>query len=179
MGNEPLVKIQAETAAEICLRFDAPGDARALLRDGMGPRQFLEALTAKKFYLYGIDFVAHALPAREGIWWGCLCMQHAIGDALADPERAAGIAAVRWVMQPTEENRVAARPPAERAGVMSPAGSLAIAANGGVTPGPYGTAKSVAMAVKLSALKSPPAAIVETQRLFLELGVGVAEGKFA
>jgi hypothetical protein len=33
--------------------------------------------------------------------------------------------------------------------------------------------------VKLAALKSPPAGILDTQRLYLELGIGVAEGKFA
>lgn len=179
MSNEPLVKIPAGTAAEICVRFDAKEEARRLLRDGMGPRDFVEALVAKKQYLNGIEFMAHALPAREAIWWGCLCMQHACGEALTPPERAAGIAAVRWVMLPTEENRVAAKGPADAAGLISPAGSLALAANGGLPPGPYGPAKSVTMAIKLSALKSPPAGIVETQRLFLELGVGVAEGKFA
>jgi len=179
VSSEPLVKIQAGTAAEICQRFHAPPDARALLREGMGPRQFIEALTAKKQYLAAIEFLAHAMPAREAIWWGCLCMQHACGEVLTPPERAAGIAAVRWVMQPTEENRGAARAPADAAGCTSPAGALALAANGGLPPGPYGPAKSVVMAVKLSALKSPPAGIIEAQRLFVELGVGVAEGKFA
>lgn len=179
MSDQPLVKVGAATAAEVCLRFDAPRDVRALLRSDMGPRELLEALAAKKQYSDAIDFLAYALPAREGTWWGGLCMQHACGDALSPQERAAGIAAVRWVMQPTEENRVAARAPADAAGVMSPAGLLAFSAHGGLTPGPYGPSKTVAMAVKLAVLKSPPAGIVETQRLYLELGIGVAEGKFA
>jgi hypothetical protein len=179
VGNQPLAKVGAATAAEICLRFDAPRDVRALLRNEMGPREFLEALAAGKQYADAIDFLAHALPAREGTWWGGLCLQHAWGDALTPQERAAGIAAVRWVIQPTEENRVAARAPADAAGVMSPAGLLAFSANGGLMPGPYGSAKTVAMAVKLAVLKSPPAGIVETQRLYLELGIGVAEGTFA
>ena len=179
MSNQPLVKVGAATAAEVCLRFDAPRDARALLRNEMGPAEFLDALMAKKQYADAIDFLAHALPPREGVWWGGLCMQHALGEALSPPERAAGIAAVRWVIQPTEENRVAAKAPADAAGVMSPAGLLAFSANGGLAPGPYAPAKSVAMAVKLAALKSPPPGILETQRLYLELGIGVAEGKFA
>src|SRR5262249_33658123 len=133
----------------------------------------------RKMYVDAIDFLAYALPAREGIWWGGLCLQHACGQSLTPAERAAGIAAVRWVIQPTEENRVAARGAAEAAGVGTPPGALALAANGGMVPGPYGPAKTVAMAVKLAALKSPPTGIVERQRLYLELGVGVADGKFA
>jgi len=179
VGNQPLAKVGEATAAEICLRYDAPRDVRAHLRSDMGPRELLESLGARKQYADAIDFLAYALPAREGTWWAGLCMQHAYGDALTPQERAAGIAAVRWVMQPTEENRRAAKAPADAAGVMSPAGLLAFSAIGGLTPGPYGSAKTVAMAVKLAVLKSPPAGILETQRLYLELGIGVAEGKFA
>jgi len=178
MSNEPLVKVGAATAAEVCMRYDAPRDARALLRDGMGPREFLEVLADGKRYVQGIDFLAHALPVREGIWWGSLCLQHACGDAITPPERAAWIAAVRWVIQPTGENQLAAKAPADAAGVMSAAGALAWAANGGIEPGPYGPAKTVARAVKLASSRSQ-GGIIESQRLYLQLGMGVAEGKYA
>ena len=161
------------------MRFDLPQSAKALLQPGMTPLQFLEALAAKKLYVDGIDFLAHGLPPREAVWWGCLCLQHACGDALTPAERAACTAAVRWVMQPTEENRLAAKAPAAAAGMSSPAGVLAMAAHGGMPPpGPFAPAKAVAMAVKLAALKTPPAGIIQTQRSYLQLGVGVAAGKF-
>jgi hypothetical protein len=175
--NDPLIKVTAATAEEVCLRFDVQREAKALLTTGMGPMEFLEALAANKLYADGIDFLAHALPAREGIWWGCLCLQHACGDALTPVERAACIAAVRWIMQPTEENRSAAKAPASAAGMSSPAGALATAASGGLAPGPFAPAKAVSIAVKLAALKSPPAGIVQTQRSYLKLGVRVAAGK--
>ncbi|MBZ5592397.1 MAG: hypothetical protein LAP39_09180 [Acidobacteriia bacterium] len=178
MSNDPLIKVNAATAAEVCQRYEVQREARALLRDGMGPFQFLEAVAGKKLYVDGIDFLAHALPAREGIWWGCLCLQHACGDTLTPAERNACIAAVRWVSQPTEENRLAAKAPADGVGMSSPAGALALAAHGGLPPpGPFAPAKAVAMAVKLAALKSPPAAMIDTQRSYLQLGVSVAAGK--
>lgn len=177
-GN-PLVKVAAATAAEVCANFDVPREARAVLSSGMAPLPFLEALAKKRLYADGIDFLAHALAPREGVWWGCLCLQHACGNTLTEPERAACFAAVRWVMKPTEENRAAAKAPGDAAGATCSAGALAIAASGGITPGPFAPAKAVAMAVKLAALKSPPARIVETQRLYLQLGIGVAAGKFA
>jgi Family of unknown function (DUF6931) len=77
MTNRSLIKIQAATAAEICTRFDLDEKLLPLLRDGMGPREFVEALLADKQYGAGVNFMAHALPAREAIWWGCLCLQHA------------------------------------------------------------------------------------------------------
>jgi hypothetical protein len=36
----------------------------------------------------GIDFIAHALPAREAVWWGCLCLQHACGSNLSPADKA-------------------------------------------------------------------------------------------
>jgi hypothetical protein len=187
VSRGPLTKIQAATAAEICSRFDLKPEARPLLRQGMMPSDFLEALVTKKEYVAGIDFLAHALPAREGVWWGCLCMQHACGGNLSSPEREAAVAAVRWVLQPSEENRAAAKAPAQAAGPASLAGSLAMAASltGGslgppnaprVPPGPLAPAKPIAAAVKLACTKSDPARILDTQRLFVNLGIEVAEG---
>ena len=189
MSNAPLVKIQATTAADICARFLLNREARALLSNGMAPGPFIEALTAHRQYIVGIDFLAHALPAREAIWWGCLCLQHACGNELSAPDKAAATAAVHWVLRPGDSTRGAAKVQAEAAGPASVAGSLAMAAYqtgpGYVSPGgpsiaapPFGTAHAVANAVKLACTKSDPARIVETQRGFVELGVGVAEGRF-
>jgi hypothetical protein len=188
MSETQFVKIPAATAQEVCIRFQLSSQARALLRDGMPPAEFVGALSAKQLYVPGIDFLAHALPAREAVWWGCLCMQHACGENLAPMERDAAVAVVRWVLQPTEENRAAAGPPAQAAGPATPAGSLATAVSltGGsiappnappVAPGPYAPAKPVAAAIKLACTKSDPARISDTQRLFLNLGIEVAEGR--
>ena len=189
MGAPPFVKITARTAAEICGWAGLKKDALALLRDGMGPREYVEALIANKQYVSGIDFMAHALPAREGIWWGCLCLQHAVGSGMSPVEKAACIAAVQWVLRPGEESRAAARPAAEAAGAANPAGALAAAAfqSGGnvappnappMAPAPFAHAKAIANSVKLSCTKAPPAKMLETQRAYVELGMGMAEGRY-
>ena len=189
MSNAPLVKIEAGTAAEICARFLSSTEARALLSDGMGPGPFIEALMANKQYIAGIDFLAHALPPREAVWWGCLCFQHACGHAMSAPDKGAATAAVQWVLQASDNTRSAAKLQGESAGPASVAGALAMAAyqtgpgfasSGGppISPPPFGTAKSVANAVKLACTKSDPARIIETQKSFLELGIGVASGRF-
>jgi Family of unknown function (DUF6931) len=189
MGAPPLVKITAVTAAEICARFQLRNESLALLREGMGPRDFVEALLAHQQYVAGIDFLAHALPPREGIWWGCLCLQHACGDDLPPADRGAAIAAVLWVWRPGEDTRTAAGPAAQGAGPASVAGALASAAfltGGNVAPpkappsppAPFAAAKAVAQAVKIASIKVPPAKITDTQRALVELGIGIAEGRY-
>jgi hypothetical protein len=183
------IEIAAASASEICARFRLDDDAVPFLRDQMGAREFVEALSARDLYVPAIDFVAHALPARQAIWWGCLCLQHAMGEKLTEPDKLAAAAAVRWVLQPTEENRAAAKAPAEKAGYSSAAATLARAANwtGGslgppdmppLPPGPFMPATAVATAIKFAAVKVEPSKIVGTQRLFVELGLGVAEGRY-
>jgi hypothetical protein len=190
VSSAPLVKIEARTAAEICARFLATKEARALLHDGMGPGPFLEALMADKQYVAGIDFLAHALPPREAVWWGCLCFQHSCGSAMSAPDKAAATAAVHWVLQPGDSTRGAAKVQGEAAGPASVAGALAMAAywtgtGAALTPGGppipaplFGSAKSVANAVKLACTKGDPAGMIGTQKSFVELGIGVASGRF-
>ena len=189
MNNQPIVNSQPVTAAEICAQFDLEEKAEPLLCEGISPREFVDALLADKQYAAGIDFMAHALPAREGIWWGCLCVQHACGSNLSAKDRAAARAALQWVLRPTEENRAAAKAPAEAAGPASPAGALAMAAHrtGGslgppdgppVPPGPFMAATAIATAVKFAAIRVEPVKINETRRLFVELAVGMADGRY-
>jgi hypothetical protein len=187
--KEHLVKIKAMLAAEVCVHFDLNKESQALLGDGMRPREFLEALLKNRQCLPGIDFLAHALPPREAIWWGCVCMQHTCGNNLSAPERAASLAAVQWVLKPTEENRMAAKGPAQTVGVGSPSGSLAMAANqtGGslappnlplMPPEPFAPAKAVALAITVASVNGDRTKIPDTQRSFVELGIGVAEGRY-
>jgi hypothetical protein len=173
LSQAPLVKISAATAAEICARFNVPTEAKKLLQDGMEPGAFVEALLAKNQDVAAIDFMAHALPQREGIWWGCLCMQHSCGDNLTPVERAAATAAVHWVFQPGDEARAAAKSPAEAAGPSTSAGALAMAAS--ITGPP--ALKVVANAVKLASLKTEPVQIAKLQKAFVELGLEIAAGQ--
>jgi hypothetical protein len=154
----------------------------------MNPRELVAALLENKKYPDAIDFMAHALPVREGIWWGCLCMQHALGDNLSPPDRAAATAAVKWLMQPTEKNRAAATAPAMAAEPLSPAGALAMAVSltGGSIhppelpfkpPPPFAPQVAVARAVKIASIKGEPP-IAKTQRSYIELAIQVAEGRF-
>lgn len=178
MDHGPLTKIPETKASDICARCALPPSATRLLKDDMTPSEFIDALLANKQYVAGIDFMAHAMPARESVWWSCLAIQHTFGDALAGPEKDACRAAVQWVLKPTVENRIMARTPSETAGPGTAAGAAALAASIGNTPGPLTSARAVANSVKLSSIKSDPVKIADTQRIFIGLAIRIAEGHY-
>ena len=189
-ASPSLRKVKAVNAAEVCAHFDLAREAKPLLGPKTSPREFLDALVSSRQFQTAIRFLAHALPPREAIWWGSLCVKHVAGGELAPVEVAALKSAVLWVLAPTEGNRSAAKAPAEAAGVETPAGGLATAVTwtGGsltppmpkvqpVPPGPYLPAKGVAGAILLASVKGPGAGIQDTQRLFVDLGIDVAAGR--
>jgi len=169
------------TANEICTRLTLKREAKALLRDAMPAGEYAAALVTNKQYVTGIEYVAQALPLRESIWWGCLCVREVYGDDLSGADKEACKAAVKWLIEPTEENRLACRQAAQAAGAPSPAALVAAAVfqTGGnpaipnaPTPDVAAPGRAVANAVKLLCTKRDPVKIVETQRLFVELGMG-------
>jgi hypothetical protein len=189
VNKPPLVNVTAATASEICARLYLDKAALGLLSPAMGPREFVDALVENKQYLAAIDFIAHALPSREAIWWGCLSLQRTCGDKLEPWERRAFRITVQWVLQPDEANRAAAKQPAEVLGPASAAGSLAAAASqtGGsvgppqgppIPPSPFAPARAVAIAIKMASTKCDPKEIQGTQRSLIGLGMAIAEGRF-
>ncbi|MGA3186714.1 MAG: hypothetical protein ABSF22_06345 [Bryobacteraceae bacterium] len=176
MNQKLPVKIQAETAAQVCANFDLDSRARKLLRDEMSPQEFVKELIDKKQFVPAIEFLAHALPVREGVWWGALCMHHVMGEDLSLADQAAASAAVMWVMQPDERTCAAAKAPGESADPLSAAGALALAASQTADPWPFAHAESVANAVKLASLKMSGVNMQKIQRAFVDLGLQVAEG---
>ena len=190
MSNAPLVKIEAATAAEICGRFPLTREARALVQDGMGPLPFIDALMADKQYIAGIDFLAHALPPREGVWWGCLCLptclrkRHELRRIMQRREpRSSGFTAERQHASWREGARrsCGARVDCRSVGHSSvPDRSRVRSSRRADTPvPPFAAAKSIANAVKLACTKSGPLRVIETQRSFVELGLGVAAGRLS
>jgi hypothetical protein len=188
----PMKKVKAALADEVCARFELRAEARPFLKPGATPRGFLEALLEGRQFPSALSFVAHALPPREAVWWGCLCLRQASGSELPPPDAAAVRAVAEWVLDPTEERRRATAVLAEERGIGTPAGSLAtaVAWTGGslappnpkipvVPPGPWLPAKAVSGAVLLASAKVDPVRIPDVQRSFIELGIGVAEGRFA
>jgi hypothetical protein len=180
VSNGPQAGAHLATAAAICAKYKVRKEAWAVMREGMMPAEFIAALMENRQYVDAVDFLAYTLPPRYGVWWGCLCLQHACGENLTPVDRDALQAATVWVVWPTEPYRAAAQAPARAAGMRSPAGILATGVTMTSVTGraPLSPARAVANTVKLAASKGDPAKILDIQRQYMELGMGVADGRF-
>lgn len=160
-------------------------EARALLANDPAPAPYLNALAARGLFADAVQFLAHALPKREAVWWACLCSREAQGASISAEAEAALRAAERWAAGPDEPSRRAAEAAAALAGVGTPAGCAATAAfwsEGSlapphvqdVPPPLYLTARGVAGSVLLAAVATEPERAGERFRRFLALGLDVA-----
>jgi hypothetical protein len=188
MSPGRLTKVAARTAGEVCGRYKPSRDAQKLLRDELPPLQFVERLLEAGQYVDAFDFLAHALPKREAVWWACLSVRHAQGAALPPREVAALKAAVEWVLQPGESQRRAAQAAGEAADFGTPAGcaALAVYGSGGsltppnlpeVPPEPYMTAQAAAGSITLASVQGGAETMLDVQRELVHLGLAIAEGK--
>ena len=182
-NTEPATK-SGTTLRDLCERAKLGEEAKALLKDEYTPRQFLELLIGKELFLDAIRLLAYVLPKREAVGWGCLCVRQISGTEDASKISEAQVAVERWVSNPDEANRRAAKVAADKEGLESPSACLALAAffSGGsmvpanlapVAPPDHGTPQFVAGAVMVSALKSQPEKAPEKYRVFLQKGVAL------
>jgi Family of unknown function (DUF6931) len=187
MSNGSFSLVGARTAAEVCECFDIGDEARALLRPDLSPRQYVDLLAEKQSFPPAIRFLAHALPKKEAVLWACSCVRETAGAKPLPAATAALEAAERWVRSPTEDNRRAAMPAAQAAGLATAAGSAALAAfvSGGslgppnvppVPPPENMTGQVAGGAVLLAAIESEPEKAIERFRAFLSRGIEVASG---
>jgi hypothetical protein len=180
--------LEARTS-EISAACKLSEPARGLVATHAAPVAFVEQLARDGLARDGLEFVAHWLPKRAAIWWGCLCLWHVRRPTFPPAEEAALRALVQWVREPTEPRRRSLEAVAEAAGnLRTPAGGLACAASfsGGslappglpvVAPPPELTAHTVAQVLVVAALHTHPECAGETYRHFLELGLEVARGE--
>jgi hypothetical protein len=163
-------------------------EARQLLREDLSPQTYFELLRKEHLYVDAIQFMAHRLPKREAVWWGCLCVWKVSRPHLPQAESVALQAAVHWVLDPSENNRRAAEATGQAAGVGTPSGCVALAAfwsDGSlsprglpeVAPPPFLTARTIAGALCLAAVLPQADKQTELQGLFLRLANEVANGK--
>lgn len=185
MGAPEAAKATPPTVEQVCQHFALSDGGRKLLRPGLAPPAFFGLLFANELYHDAVNFVAHLLPKREAVWWGCLCAWQVsrptpptdVGDALQ--------AAVCWVREPSEANRRATQGPGEKAGATQPAGAVALAAfwSGGsmsrpdlpaVPPPERLTNNAIASAVMAAAAQGDPSQLSQRYRQFLHMGADVA-----
>lgn len=186
--NAELPKITAARAREVCRSFALSEPGQRLLDDRITPLQFVSKLIEIESFTDAVSFLAHALPKREAVWWGCLCARDALA-AQASPAAAAALtAAEAWVYRPTEETRYAAGAAAGASDTGSPCTWPAFAAfwagadiapqgsSVKIPPGEHMSAKAITAAVALAATKHDRETPAENFRRYLTQAIDIAEG---
>lgn len=161
--------------------------ARTLIGGERSAAECFHILVNQGYLKDAVSFLAHWLPPRQAVWWSCECAWHACRPEPDQVAAEALRAAVAWVVEPSEEHRLAAQTAGRRASVRTPAGCTALAAgwSGGsmspyakspVAPPPSLAARTVVSAIELIAVASPPAKVSQRYLQLLRIGTEVAYG---
>lgn len=162
-------------------------DAAAVVRGAANAEDALARLCAADLFQGAIRLCAHALPAREAVWWACMCADHTATEDRPDEDRAARVAAEDWVRRPSDAARRAAMDRAQIAGLTSPeawagvgafwsGGSMAPEGQPVVEPGPDLLGTAIAGSVLLASVRSDPARQPARLRRFLDSARDIAAG---
>ena len=116
------------TAAELCSDLVLAEDSRALLREEMGPLDFVDALAASQHYQEAVTVLSRAVPVRERIWWACCCARQCSDFDSAPAIASAVQAAEAWVTDGSEASRYRAFEAAQLVRLGSAANCVAMAA---------------------------------------------------
>ena len=178
-------RIRFTAAAQVAETFPAAVEPVGREMGEEPPVDFLRGFTESDEPMAGVTFAAFALPRREALWWGCLCLRQ-LGGLDADGQ-AALAAAEAWVAKPDDDVRraagkIAAEQEFGNAGAMiaqaafCSGGSLSPAEFGAVPPGPDLTAKCLNGALLVAIGSSEPTEIAGNARRCILCAIDFAEG---
>ena len=155
-------KIPNTNIASIIERYELTEDAQAILDSNMSPKQAIASLVDEKLYNDAIQFIAHALPMIDGIYWASESLALRL-DEWDNPQRHIINSARQWLQQPNETNRIRANQLAERIGLeVAPAwiakavywsgtGSIVAPELPAVMPPPFLYGHAIAAAISVAA----------------------------
>jgi hypothetical protein len=175
-------------AQEVCAGLELSEAATKLLKPGLTAGEFFDALVRANLLTDAIPYTARLLPKKAAVWWGCLCVWNVARPAPSAKIEAALQSVVKWLRDPSEENRRACDAAAKTVGNNQAAGMLATAAflsEGSmslpgqpvVKPEPHFTAKLVGQAVLAASREGRASQMEPRQRQFLATAVEVYRGK--
>lgn len=183
----PKSKISGELAP-ILPHLKLTAEAAAVLAGCTETTEALGRLERAGFLAEAARLVAHALPAREAVWWACACSRHTASSSTS-PEAEATIcnATEEWVRRQTDAQRRTAMKEAETSNFQSPEAWAAVAAFwSGDTMAPPDVPKvppqahfpglAVAGAVALSAVRGSALNREARLRTFLASAKDIAAG---
>lgn len=184
MGADQIAQTPASPLLQLCERAKVGDEAKALLSKGTSTKEFIGLLVENEMFKDGLKLLAHLLPKRECVGWGCLCVKHVLAEQKVQPPDVQ-IAVERWVAAPSEENRWAAKQLADKEKPKTASGLLALGAFFAgpsiapphhprpVPPPDKLTSVMVANAVLMAGLGKEPKKAKEKYAVFMQKGTGL------
>lgn len=180
-------KLDLANLPAVLPRLQLPAAAAARLAACKTSSEALDLLIANDNLIEAARLCAHALPAREAVWWAGRCARATAPADLNDADREAAALAEQWVRQRTDTTRRAAMEKAQAAGFTSAEAWAAVAAfwsgdsmapadQPKVPPAPHLTGTAVSGAVILASVRGDPARQTERLRHFLDSAMDIAGG---
>jgi hypothetical protein len=179
----------SRSAADFCKYHELQlgRDARSLLKTGLSTEEYLDLLLVERSYADARRILAHALPKRRALWWGCLCAWDVYRPQPPEDVARVLMSVVAFVREPTEENRriAAARAREVEANTLPACLAMAAFCSGGslapaglpcVAPRPFLTGRLVGVAVYLASVMRDPARYKDRLRHYLSLGIEISRG---
>ena len=185
--SAPLAKLLVPLPP-ILARLELEGAVQTLLEPAATAADALTLLVGEGLHHEAVKLVAHALPKREAVWWGCMCVDATRPDPLPDWDTLARRAAEAWVRSPGDDGlRRAAGDAAQRTqfqtaeawvamGAFWSSGSMAPEGAPAVPAGETFTALAISGAVVLAAVRFRPGEAKARLERFLTSARDIAAG---
>jgi hypothetical protein len=180
-------KLDTSDLATLLPRLELPAEAAPAIASCTLVSDAVDRLAGSRFLVEAARLCAHALPAREAVWWAARCAASTAPADLAEADRAACALAEAWVRKPADATRRQAMERAQGSGFTSAEAWTAVAAfwsgdsmsppeQPKVPPAPHLTGTAVSGAVILASVR--PGAERQMERLdrFLASARDIATG---
>ncbi len=170
----PKNKLDATALPRLIPRLELPSDIAAALQSCTLVSEAVARLQQQNMLLEAARLCAHALPAREAVWWAARCAGATAPDDLPAADRDACALAEVWVRKPGDAVRREAMARAQETGFLSAEAWTAVAAfwsgdsmappdQPAVPPAPHLLGTAVAGSVILASVR--PSAERQAERL--------------
>jgi len=182
-----LVKVNDQNAAVVCKNADLEDQSKLLLGNKPSLSDYIQSLLANSALKDVINVIAHALPAREAVYWACLCVRDVIDQESNSDDLKAIKAAEQWVYQPNDNDRYLNHELAENLEYSTAAAWVSNAvfwSGGSITPkkeakveppdGVFG--KAISGAINLASASEDPKKVDQLQKQFIKRGINIAQG---
>lgn len=186
-GEDPTAAVVSRIA-QVAQQAELSDAARSLVVGQRSPVDVLAALSAAQLRDDAVSFLAYWFAPREAVWWARMCVSRALGDTPTPAQQKALDAARAWLVEASEENRVAALAAAgdRQAGTMAAWVARCAVWNSNnlsgeelpVVPPPVGLGgKAVASTLKIAVAAAPQDQLEARCDEFVDFGKSILLGQ--